>query len=166
MEDLRLYGIKQTDFRLEKDIQVYGCCFRSTLRIIEQKTLELLTWQQINEIYTKGLEKMVLGKNCSVLSYRGLLQAAQEVTKLKVRGFDIGTYDAKRKSYNYYEWVKKANFIKDENYPFQYRLREVTTQLGNRHWVLTDKNGELLFDPYPTPTEKDHLKDVLIRIAE
>lgn len=135
--------LPQTTPGLIKEIQAYGCMFRSVQAMAEIKLGKVLTVDQINEAWKYAIQAGWLApKNgyyllmqpveLSEYTFKQLWASGGRFANVKVENHD-GTYWIPA-------WYKTHDYVLQSNF---------SGSAGGVHYRLMDATGELVFDPWP-----------------
>lgn len=157
----KMYGIKQTDFRLTPEFNKWGCNVRSVIRLVEDWEGEEFSAQDIRDITQDAIMDEYVTADMKVKSYVGLSRVA--FRKLGNRTsfvMDVGT-QRPTSSPTFYGFVEKSGDLS-----YHYTIGRWKTYNGNDHYVLQSEGGTLLFDPYPEDTRDELVYDILMRVVD
>lgn len=132
--------IPQTNENLISDIQHSGCNFRSLSAIAEITSKKCLSYEDILDIYRSVLDQGSIKKDCEVVKPENLVN------------FVFKFLDSDHSVWN-------SGYMKDgiaktwgnevtENFDYTI-IKLYQKDKSKRHFVLGDREGALLWDPYP-----------------
>jgi RHS repeat-associated protein len=128
-----------------------GCNFRALQSVAEIETGTSLTAEQIREAVTT-LQSTPDASNPDQMVITGDLYV-NNADQVINDAFDrLGQPDT----------YATSGYGAEENQEPDYYRRQGTTPLGNRHYVIVDSNGNLLFDPYNPDIQLDNTSDLEI----
>lgn len=152
--------IRQTDYRLHRMVNIYGCYFRSLLGIAESWAGKRLTPDQINELYEMGIEgsNALMTERCSMGHGAGgetCDMTFKMLDRPELRAWQMGSRIK----------GEKAVFFDKKKHPIHRTiLWGNSTQAGWRHYRLGDEHGREIFDPDPTTEIEEEVTELLYMI--
>ena len=147
--------IKQNDPSCKHDIREVGCFFRCSIAIAELHTEHVLSPEEINRLWEEGVKKGLIVKRELVKGGAPIINLTFEYLNQKHgikahKAYEVGT--RKNDIPKYYEGVSEDK--KKAQYFIKKRINPPSMYYKN-HFVLVNKNGSLLWDPY-TPDTQDY----------
>lgn len=149
MSDINI--LLQTDERLPKAVNKTGCYWRSLLAMIEIHFGFRYTARELTKLYNRMVKKKVIRKNCYVFSSSSLLNFALKKRSLKIWGRRLGSIKngeiVWRKDLPIQ--AKYVDFIIPEfQTPYKWKDEDGVEHFYS-HFVLYDKDGNLVYNPDP-----------------
>ena len=153
--------IKQNNPSCKYDIREVGCFFRSSVAIAELHTGHVLNADEINYLWAEGSQKGFIVKRELVKGGAPIINLAFDYLHKKhgtkaYKAFEVGT--RRNGVPKYYGGVSEEK--KQAQYFIKKRINPPTMYYKN-HFVLVNKDGSLLWDPY-TPDTEDYKEDYTI----
>lgn len=133
--------LKQNSQGLKRDIQTTGCFFVSCLFIAQTTAGKNLTKKQYNSLYEKAHAAGFMKDRDMVVSDKVINLAFAELGVHK-KAFEVGTDKG-----GFYGWVQKNKNYQKVDACIQ-KIKQPAGSTYPFHFRVTDKTGELLFDPY------------------
>lgn len=133
--------IVQNDDRLNAHIRKEGCLFRSLQMIAEIQAGRCLTPDEISFQYAWLIERGYMKENCYIIDHAAVIRSAQyglngpQRARYVLRTSETGIGD--------FEMGVPPNAF----------IRHFKTVNGYGHFVVADRFGNRLWDPYWPPTE-------------
>lgn len=135
--------IVQNDGRLNPEIREAGCLFRSLSMLAEIAARKTLTPEQIEEQYAWLVARGYMRENCYVLDHAKVITSAQH-------------YLGEKQAADYvFRSSKKGNGDFDNGGPRNGYIGHAKTALGYGHFFVTDRNRNLIWDPWWPMPERD-----------
>lgn len=132
--------ILQTDTRLPLHVQREGCYFRSLVMLAEMHHRQLLDAADIVKLYDYVISTGAMKQDCWVLEPEKIIQSAQ---------FFLGHGPSGRMLFR---TAAKGSGLEDGNFTRPGRpshwIRHYKTVNGHGHFVVADKTGATVWDPY------------------
>ena len=151
--------LKQTDEKLNEEIQEFGCFFRCCTNIAEREVGKSLSADQINCLWKIAhYEGWIIGDDLKKMT--PLIEyTINMLTKKNIDVYEVGTF--KHGKVEYYGWTNNYKQYHD----FNYLIQKIKTGNNNDHYRLVDKRGRVIFDPYhPAPKVREIYYSILFLI--
>jgi len=136
-ENIIKYLLPQTS--LFNPIYEYGCNFRSLQAMAEIKTRHGLNYSEIEDLFSMAMNRKWIDNECYVKSPEDICNSVFKLYKSKYRVWNCGK-------------VQNGEALSWKGHPvrFDYSIVKLyQPDMINKHFVLGDKNYDLVFDPYP-----------------
>lgn len=137
--------IKQDDDRCLAPIREVGCFFRSSLHCVELAKGRIFTPNQINELWELAKEKHILDDYNNLRDSAQLMNLALDYLdeNNQSRFAEIGI--KRGNNIELYAWARKHNIVPN------YYIRKIKQGGKSKyHFIVVDKDKNLVFDPYST----------------
>lgn len=155
---LKLYY--QTDYRLDRRMNKYGCAIRSLIAYPELRYGYRFEPDEIMEIVGESLESGHIKPSYDFINPGGVVEIAAEHLGVNAWCYDIGS--RKGSGSTYWQHVKKSgNFKHDFTL-----LKWATDGPEGMHFTLGDYNGAEVYDPYPVDLGTTADYELLMRFEE
>lgn len=140
MSDRVIRPIFQNDDRLNTNINLYGCLFRSLSMVAEMAAGYTLSPDQIEEQYRWLIDHGHMKENCWVLNHEAVIESAQYYL-----GVPQGAAYLERSSRG------GTGDFKNPGVPNAF-IGHGKTENGYGHFFVVRRDGTVVFDPYwPSP---------------
>jgi len=136
---------KQNEPGLDTEIQKVGCYFLSLCAMIERETGVTFTIDMLNTLWMRLKQIKIIDESLKIINPDIVLKEALASTnKKKPTILQVGQA-YRTEEITFWSWVEKAPRYKD----YKYIVEMVRTQgTEGTHFILRDKDKNLLFDSY------------------
>jgi hypothetical protein len=148
----------QTDPDFPDGIKKEGCYFFSLLGMIEKASGKKFAKSQIVDIYMKAKDAKYIVGLCDVVNPDKVCSlACVMIGDSKHTVLQVGSMSAEKKV-TLWPWAAKDPKYRGISFlALRYR-----TGKGGHHYILGDKDGNIIFDSYGLPYDRKELLDALI----
>lgn len=138
--------LKQNDKKLNDNIRISGCNFRSLQAAAERFLSKELTVKEIEEVYKNALKRGWIKANCYCLDPAKITGETMRILGRGERCIQIGFFDFEEKKWK--NWQKKDITNIDRKLHFSIAHWETTVSPSTGHFTLCDVDLKEVFDPW------------------
>ncbi len=150
--------LKQTDKKLKRKINQFGCYFMSMLAIAQIEEEKVFSAEEINQLYDEAVEKNYMTAKCYVRKPDEIAQLAFKKFGNNKRTYQVGRIDAEGEK-RFWGWVE--NNPKYKEYKYLIIRWEMDNDDYPEHFTLGLINEGEIYDPYPDLNKISKMNEVL-----